>query len=97
MTGSLADSVPADRATVLLVELDICGQICPSALLITLREVNERKQELRAGSARLRVRTDNRDSIITIPEALGNMGYTVEVTKEQGHYLLEIRGRPRDG
>ncbi len=93
-----ADTKPlADNLAVgAVIEFDIRGQICPSALLITLREVNQHKQELRAGSTRLRVRTDNRDSTITIPDALSNMGYAVEVTKNEGYYLVEVRGRASD-
>ena len=92
MTDPLANSFPES-----VIEFDIRGQICPSALLITLREVNERKQELKTGLTRLRVRTDNRDSTITIPDALTNMGYAVDVTKDEGHYLVEIRSRLREG
>ncbi len=95
MIGAKETTVAEGAAAVSVIEFDIRGQLCPSALLITLREVNERKQELKAGSARLRVRTDNRDSTITIPDALTNMGYAVEVTKSEGHYLVEIRSRVR--
>ena len=76
-----------------LIELDIRGQICPSCLLTTLREVNRRREELRRGGVVLRVRTDSRDATATIPAAVGNMGYPVAVEKADGHYLILISGR----
>jgi TusA-related sulfurtransferase len=79
-----------------LIEIDIRGQICPSCLLTTLREVNERKAGLKQGAVALRVKTDNRDATATIPEAVGNMGYAVTVDKEQGYYLILISRRPRE-
>ena len=97
MSQAATHALAVDMEAVAVIELDIRGQICPSALLITLREVNGHKQALKTGVARLHVRTDNRDSTITIPEVLTNMGYAVEVTKEEGHYLITIRIRPREG
>lgn len=79
-----------------LIEIDIRGQICPSCLLTTLREVNQRQAELKAGQVSLRVRTDSRDATSTIPAAVGNMGYPVTVEKKQGYYLILIEGRPRE-
>jgi len=96
VSRSVANPRPENASPGSVIEFDIRGQICPSALLITLREVNEHKRALKAGLARVRVRTDNRDSTITIPDALTNMGYVVEVTKEKGHYLVEIRSRARE-
>ncbi len=78
-----------------LIEIDIRGQICPSCLLTTLREVNRRQAGLRRGEVALRVKTDSRDATSTIPAAVGNMGYPVRVEKEQGYYLIVIRGQPR--
>jgi len=80
------------------IELDITGQICPSTLLIALREINQNISELNSGKLKLLLRTDNRDCTNTIPEAAGNMGlkatvekigsgYAITVSKEQaGHY-----------
>jgi TusA-related sulfurtransferase len=80
-----------------LIEIDIRGQICPSCLLTTLREVNQRQAELKAGEVSLRVKTDSRDATSTIPAAVGNMGYPVTVEKREGYYLILIDGRPRQG
>lgn len=73
-----------------VVEFDIRGQICPSTLIIALRELNARRQELRGGGVRLVFRTDNRDATITIPDSAMNMGYCVDVTREDDHYLIAV-------
>lgn len=71
---------------------DIRGQICPSSLLITLREVNSLRERLRSGEASLSIKSDNRDSTTTIPDAVRNMGYAVSVSKHEGYYLITITG-----
>jgi TusA-related sulfurtransferase len=77
-----------------LIEIDIRGQICPSCLLATLREVNQRQVGLKRGEVALRVKTDSRDATSTIPAAVRNMGYPVTVEKNQGYYLIFIGDRP---
>jgi len=72
------------------IELDIRGQICPSTLLVALREMNSNFDELNSGSARLFIKTDNRDCTNTIPEAAGNMGFQVAVGKSGDAYTLLI-------
>lgn len=74
-----------------LIEFDIRGQICPSTLLTTLREVNTHKKLLKNGEVRLAVLTDNRDSTTTIPDSVRNMGYAVSVVKDQDHYRILIK------
>ena len=71
-------------------ELDLCGQICPSTLLTTLREVNNAKSELKSGAASLVVLTDNRSSTTHICEAVGAMGYHVQTSKEATFYRITI-------
>ena len=73
-----------------IIELDICGQICPSTLLVTLREMNNNFDELNAGTARLFIKTNNRDCTNTIPEAAGNMGFQVDVCKTEAAYTILI-------
>ncbi len=75
-------------------QFDIRGQICPSSLLVALREVNKRQQEIKAGHQHLTLLTDNRDSTTTIPEALINMGYNVSVVKEGSYYVITVEGQP---
>ncbi len=72
------------------LEFDIRGQICPSSLLIALKEVNARVEQLRAGSVKLCFITDNRDATVTIPESALNMGYSVTVEREGGYYRIEV-------
>jgi TusA-related sulfurtransferase len=74
-----------------IVELDVRGQVCPSTLLATLREVTRRRSEIRAGALRLVIRTDNRNATVTVPQAAADMGLLAQVSKEQGSYLIVIR------
>ena len=73
-----------------LIEFDIRGQVCPSCLLIALKEIATRKQELKNPHSRLVIMTDNRDATATIPEATRAMGYETAITKQQGYYRIEI-------
>ena len=77
-----------------VIELDIRGQICPSCLLMTLKEVNERSGRLRRGELELRVLTSDRQSTGTIPQAMANMGYGVRVEKRGGDYEVIIGAPP---
>lgn len=74
------------------IDYDIRGQICPSTLLIALREINAHQEALREKALCLRFLTDNRDCVTTIPESARNMGYGVEVTRDHGYYLIEVNG-----
>jgi TusA-related sulfurtransferase len=72
------------------IEFDISGQICPSTLLVALREINRNIEELNAGRVRLVFKTDNRDCTNTIPEAAGNMGLLVDVRKDDSRYTILV-------
>ena len=74
-----------------VIEHDIRGQVCPSTLLIALQEINRHQARLRDGSIELRLLTDNRDCLVTIPESARNMGYAAEVARDGAHYVIEIR------
>ncbi|MBI5017094.1 MAG: sulfurtransferase TusA family protein [Deltaproteobacteria bacterium] len=74
-----------------VVECDVRGQICPSTLLTALRTVNQHREALRRGDLAIVILTDHRDAIVTIPEAAANMGYRTSVTREAGHYCIEIQ------
>lgn len=71
-------------------EIDVCGQICPSSLLTSLREVNNHKQSLRDGSLQLDILTDNHDSTNRICEAIDNMGYQVKVEDHNDAFKISI-------
>ena len=72
------------------IELDIRGQVCPSCLLLTLREINRHHAEVMAGRARLVVLIDSRDATGTIPDAVKNMGLSATVDKVEGYYRVAI-------
>ena len=74
-----------------IFEIDIRGQICPSCLLIALKEVNERQGKLKNGEEVIHILTDNRQATNTIPESVGNMGYQTAIEKVGGYYCIEIR------
>lgn len=80
----------------IIIEQDVRGQICPSCLLVALRNVNEQKDRIKSGEVDFHILTDNRHSTTTIPNAVSNMGYTVEIQKEQGYYRIVI-SRQTDG
>lgn len=73
-----------------IIEQDVRGQICPSCLLMALRELNDRQSAIKDGKAEFHILTDNRHSTTTIPNAVANMGYAVEVKKERGYYRIVI-------
>jgi hypothetical protein len=73
-----------------IIELDIRGKVCPSCLLLTLREINKYYEELTAGRVCLRVSIDSRDATGTIPEAVKNMGLNATVEKREGFYQVVI-------
>jgi TusA-related sulfurtransferase len=73
-----------------VLTFDICGQICPSTLLIALREINRHIGDLQAGRVQLLFKTDNRDCTNTIPEAAGNMGLKVDVRKADFCYSILV-------
>ena len=72
------------------IELDIRGQVCPSCLLLTLREVNKHHPDLIAGRAGLVVLIDSRDATGTIPATVRNMGLDAQVDKVEGYYRIVI-------
>jgi TusA-related sulfurtransferase len=74
------------------IDIDIRGQVCPSTLLVALREMNTNQQGLRDRTLRLRFLSDNRDCVTTIPESARSMGYAAEVRREEGSYVIEVHG-----
>ncbi len=72
------------------IELDIRGQVCPSCLLMVLREVNQHYHELETGELSIVVLTDNRHATGTVPEAVNSMGISADVVKDNSHYRITI-------
>ena len=71
-----------------ILEMDIRGQVCPSCLLLVLREINQHHQELMSDQLSIVVLTDNRDATGTIPEAARNVGIDAVVEKMDGYYRI---------
>ncbi len=74
-----------------VLKMDIRGQICPSSLLLVLREMNLHHQELVRGNLSIEVLTDNRDATGTIPDAVRNMGIEAFVEKMDGYYRITTK------
>jgi len=74
-----------------IMEIDIRGQVCPSSLLLALREVNKQHEKLASGHFQILVMTDNRDAIGTIPAAVESMGFSVDVEKKEGFYRILVK------
>lgn len=74
------------------IELDILGQVCPACLLVVLKQINQYRERLRNGTARLLVRTDHRDTTRTVPASAQKMGLGVEVRKVATYYEIIIGG-----
>lgn len=76
------------------IDIDIRGQICPSCLLLTLRQLNQCGAALRAGTTEVVVCTDDRQATATIPATAERMGFLTEVTPlgEGDSYRIRIFG-----
>ncbi|ADH87110.1 sulfurtransferase TusA family protein [Desulfurivibrio alkaliphilus] len=77
-------------ATPETIELDILGQVCPACLLVVLKEINQRRQEISDGQTRLLIRTDHRNATVTVTESARKMGYRVEVEKVDTYYQIVV-------
>jgi len=71
------------------IEFDLRGQLCPSTLLVALKEINAHVEALGQGD-KLCFMITNRDATVTIPEFAANMGYAVNVGKRDGYYYIEV-------
>lgn len=74
------------------IEIDIRGQLCPSCLLLTLKELNSNGPAVRAGNAEIVVTTDDRQATATIPATAERMGFRTEVARLDGSYRIRIFG-----
>lgn len=74
------------------INLDIRGQICPSCLLLTLKEANQNGAAIRAGNTEVVVVTDDRQATTTIPATADRMGFRTEVTHIDNGYRIRIFG-----
>lgn len=74
------------------IDIDIRGQICPSCLLLTLREMNDNGSAIRAGTSEIVVVTDDRQATATIPATADRMGFHTEVSRVDDAYRIRIFG-----
>ncbi|MCI0468987.1 MAG: sulfurtransferase TusA family protein [Nitrospirae bacterium] len=72
------------------IEFDLRGQICPSTLLTALKGVNSHQKDLNDGEIELSIKTDHRDAVVTISDAVRNMGYYADVSRKEDYYLIII-------
>jgi len=75
-----------------IINIDIRGQICPSCLLLTLREINSNGATIRAGGVEVVVLTDDRLATTTIPATADRMGFRTEVARLDDAYRIRIFG-----
>jgi TusA-related sulfurtransferase len=73
-----------------VLELNILGQVCPACLLVVLKEINNHRDKLRSGQARLVVRTDHRNATRTVPDSARKMGYDVDIKKVDTYYEITV-------
>jgi TusA-related sulfurtransferase len=75
------------------INLDIRGQICPSCLLMTLKELNQNAAAIRSGQQEVVVVTDDRQATSTIPATAERMGFLVDVARVEEGYRIRIFGQ----
>ncbi|HCC53812.1 MAG TPA: sulfurtransferase TusA family protein [Desulfobulbaceae bacterium] len=72
------------------IDIDIRGHICPSCLLLTLKEMNNNVAAIRTGNTELVVVTDDRQATTTIPAMADRMGFCAEVVRMDDGYHIRI-------
>jgi TusA-related sulfurtransferase len=75
------------------ITIDISGQLCPSCLLLTLKDLNRHADAVRNGGTEIVVTTDDRQATATIPDAVNKMGYAAEVTRVDAGYRIRVCAR----
>lgn len=72
------------------ITMDIRGRICPSCLLLTLKEVNEQIELLKQKEVEIRVISDDRHATSTIPDAVEKMGLNTSVERNTEGFVIRI-------
>lgn len=75
------------------IDIDIRGQICPSCLLLTLKEINRNAAAIRSGAVKIAVLTDDRQATATIPATAERMGFRAAVQHDPAGYRIDISGK----
>ncbi|MBD1399453.1 sulfurtransferase TusA family protein [Pelovirga terrestris] len=78
----------ADTPSTVLV--DVRGFVCPSSLLVALRELNKYREALRKDHFIIELMVDNHDSTNRICGAVKSMGYDFAVTDRDNSYCIAV-------
>jgi len=73
-----------------VVHIDVRGFVCPSSLLVALRELNKYRESLRKDHFKIELLVDNHDSTNRICEAVKSMGYDFHVTDTDHSYCIAV-------
>lgn len=73
-----------------IIEMDIRGQICPSCLLLALKEVNSNIQSIKERESEICILSDDRHATVTIPDAVTKMGLSTSVEKGSAGFTIRI-------
>lgn len=73
-----------------IITMDIRGQICPSCLLLALKEVNSNIEAIKREELEIKIISDDRHATATIPDAVVKMGLTTTVEKSDGSFVIRI-------
>jgi TusA-related sulfurtransferase len=72
------------------VHVDLRGFVCPSSLLVALRELNKYRESLRSDYFTIELMVDNHDSTNRICDAVKSMGYVFDVTDRDNSYCIVV-------
>jgi TusA-related sulfurtransferase len=72
------------------VHVDVRGFVCPSSLLVALRELNKYRESLRTDHFTIELMVDNHDSTNRICDAVKSMGYDFRVTDTDNSYCIAV-------
>lgn len=72
------------------IRMDIRGQICPSCLLLALKEVNSHIKMIKDEGCEIVILSDDRHATTTIPEAVEKMGLTTSIVKTTEGFEIRI-------
>ncbi|MFO7812469.1 MAG: sulfurtransferase TusA family protein [Pelovirga sp.] len=70
--------------------IDVRGFVCPSSLLVALRELNTYRESLRKDHFTIELMVDNHDSTNRICDAVKSMGYDFDVTDRDHSYCIAV-------
>jgi len=72
------------------VHIDVRGFVCPSSLLVALRELNKYRESLRSDHFKMELMVDNHESTNRICHAVKSMGYDFQVTDTDNSYCIVV-------